>query len=244
MRASIHKQITALQMSGRHPSGTNVNPQASRIRTGAIGMALAGILFTVYETAAPREDETTLDGAAAWASAGWTVGHLAAIVGLILIPLTWGSLRGFVEDTPLEKPALLAAITGSIGSALSISYYGAEVYGLKAIGERAVAVGDASLTEAGDAFRTDATAVTVFAIGLALIALAAILAASIVWRSGTMNRWSAVPMAVAMITYLPHFYLPQPARIVWGALVTASALWIAVEMWRAANSGKREPSIA
>ncbi|WP_199034665.1 hypothetical protein [Glycomyces salinus] len=202
-------------------------------------MAIAGILFTVYETAAPRADQTTLDGAASWASTGWAVGHIAAIIGLALIPLAWGALRGHLDGTPLEKPASLAAAIGYMGSALSISYYGAETYGLKAIGERAVAEGDAGLTEVGEAFRMDATAVTVFGVGLVLIAVAAILAASVVWRSGTMNRWSAVPMAVAMVSYLPHFYLPHPARIAWGALVTVSALWIAAELWRAARSGDR-----
>ncbi|GAB4008804.1 hypothetical protein GCM10029992_66110 [Glycomyces albus] len=216
-----------------------MHPQASRTKAGAVGMALAGVLFTVYETAAPRADQTTLEGAASWASTGWAVGHIAAIIGLALIPLAWGSLRGQLEGTPAERLAFLAATFGYLGSALSISYYGAEVYGLKAIGERAVAEGDASLTEVGDAFRTDATAVTVFGIGLALIALAAILAAAAVWRSGTMHRWSAVPMAAAMVTYLPHFYLPHPARIAWGALVTVSALWIAAELWRAARSGAR-----
>lgn len=217
-----------------------MNPRTSRTKAGAIGLAIAGVLFTVYETASPRADQTTLEGAASWASTGWTVGHVAAIVGLLLIPLAWGALRGHLDATPLEKPAFLAATTGYIGSALSISYYGAEVYGLKAIGERAVAEGDASLTEVGAAFRMDATAVTVFGIGLVLIAVAAVLAASVVWRSGTMNRWSAVPMAAAMVTYLPHFYLPHPVRIAWGALVTVSALWIAAELWRAAGAGPRD----
>ncbi|MEV5834622.1 hypothetical protein [Nocardia sp. NPDC052112] len=60
-------------------------------------------------------------------------------------------------------------------------------------------------------------AATVFAIGLALIAVAAILAAVAIWRSGTLRRWSGVPLALAMVLYLPHFWLPQAVRIGWGA---------------------------
>ncbi|WP_133884404.1 hypothetical protein [Glycomyces sp. NRRL B-16210] len=212
----------------------------NRARMGAVGFAIAGVLFVLYEAAAPRADQTTLEGAESWTSAGWAVAHIAAIVGLILIPLGYGALRGVIEKHGLEgtrneKTAFLAAVIGYIGSGLTISYYGAEVYGLKAIGARAVADGDASLTEVGEAFRFDATAMAVFAIGLALIAVAAVLAAVAVWRSGTLQRWSAVPFAALMVTFLPQFFLPHAGRIAWGALVTAAALWIAAELWRAAS---------
>ncbi|HLU27929.1 MAG TPA: hypothetical protein VKZ65_05790 [Glycomyces sp.] len=210
----------------------------TRTRLGAAGIALAGALFLLYEALAPRADETTLEGAAAWASTGWSLAHIAAILGLVLIPMTWSALRTHLEtagDGGSERTAFLAAATGYLGSGLAISYYGAETYGLRAIGERAMADGDASLTGIGEDFRMDPTAVTVFAIGLALIALAAVLAAIAVWRSGTMHRWSAIPLAAMMVLYLPQFFAPHPLRIAWGAAVTAGSLWIAWELWRAAR---------
>ena len=207
-----------------------------RTRLGAIAFALAGVLFVVYEAAAPRADETTLDGAKAWASAGWSIAHISAIVGLILIPLGYGAIRGFLEDTPHERTAFLAATIGYIGSGLTISYYGAEVYGLKAIGQRALADGDASLTDVGNDFRLDPTAMTVFAIGLLLVAIAAVLAAIAVWRSGSLPRWSAVPLAALLVTMLPQYFLPQALRIVWGVLVAGAALWLASALWRAVRS--------
>ncbi|GAB3219209.1 hypothetical protein GCM10027447_01530 [Glycomyces halotolerans] len=219
-----------------------MNTRSSRTRAGAVGMAAAGVLFVLYEAVAPRADQTSLEGASSWASTEWALAHLAAIVGLILIPLTWAALRGHLDGTAAERPAFLASLTGYIGSGLAISYYGAETYGLKAIGERAVAEGDTGLTEVAEAFRRDPTALTVFLIGLGLIALAAVLAAVAVWRSGTMNRWSAVPMAAVMVLYVPQFFLPHAGRIAWGAAVTASALWIAWELWRAAP--RREASRA
>ena len=204
-----------------------------RARMGAFAFALAGILFVIYEAAAPRADQTTLEGAESWTTVGWSVAHIAAIVGLILIPLGYGALRGHLEGTRNEKTAFMAATIGYIGSALTISYYGAEVYGLKAIGQRAVEDGDASLTEVGNAFRYDPTAMSVFAIGLALVAVAAVLAAVAVWRSGTLNRWSAVPLAALLVTMLPQYFLPHAGRIAWGAMVTVAALWLAAEMWKA-----------
>jgi hypothetical protein len=202
---------------------------------GAFAFALAGILFVIYEAAAPRVDQTTLEGAESWTSAGWALAHIAAIVGLILIPLGYGALRGHLEGTRNEKTAFMAATLGYIGSALTISYYGAEVYGLKAIGQRAVEDGDATMTEVGEAFRYDPTAMTVFAIGLALVAIAAVLAAVAVWGSGTLNKWSGVPLAALLVTMIPQYFLPHAGRIAWGALVTVAALWLAAEMWKASS---------
>ena len=167
-----------------------------RTQMGAVAFAIAGVLFAVYEAVAPRADETTLDGAAAWASAGWSVAHIIAIVGLILIPLGYGAIRGFLDGTPRERTAHLAAVIGYIGSGLTISYYGAEVYGLKAIGERAVADGDPSLTDVGNGFRLDPTAMTIFVIGLLLVAVAAVLASIAVWRSGSLPRSAADTLVV------------------------------------------------
>jgi hypothetical protein len=202
---------------------------------GAIAFAIAGALFVIYEAAAPRRDQTTLEGAESWTTAGWALAHIAAIVGLILVPLGYGALRGFLEGTRNEKTAFMAATIGYIGSALTISYYGAETYGLKAIGRRAVEDGDATLTEVADAFRLDPTAVAIFIIGLALIAVAAVLAAIAVWRSGVLNRWSAVPLAALLVTMLPQYFLPHGGRIAWGALVTVAALWLAAELWKASS---------
>ncbi|MDA1359100.1 hypothetical protein O1R50_05670 [Glycomyces luteolus] len=208
--------------------------QDPRARMGALAFGIAGVLFVIYEAAAPRADQTTLEGAESWTSTGWAVGHLAAILGLTLIPLGYGALRGHLEGTRNEKTAFAAATIGYIGSALTISYYGAEVYGLKAIGQRAVEDGDATLTAVGDAFRMDPTALAVFVIGLALIAVAAVLAAVAVWRSGTLRKWSGVPLAALLVTMMPQYFLPHVGRIAWGAMVTVAALWLAAELWRAA----------
>ncbi|MEU6135919.1 hypothetical protein [Nocardioides sp. NPDC047086] len=99
-----------------------------------------------------------------------------------------------------------------------------------------MADGDASLTDVGNDFRLDPTAMTVFAVGLLLVAIAAVLAAIAVWRSGSLPRWSAVPLAALLVTMLPQFFLPQAARILWGVLVGLAALWLASALFRSARS--------
>ncbi|MGY0385436.1 hypothetical protein ACWZJV_00615 [Nocardioides sp. WG-D5] len=74
---------------------------------------------------------------------------------------------------------------------------------------------------------------TVFAIGLLLIAVAAVLVAIAVWRSGSLPRWSAVPLAALLVTMLPQYFLPHALRIAWGGLVAAAALWLGLALWRA-----------
>ncbi|MEV5834621.1 hypothetical protein [Nocardia sp. NPDC052112] len=83
---------------------------------------------------AARTAEDTLDGAASWASTGWAVGHVCVIIGLIFVPLGWAALRNHLVNSRTQRLAYIAATPGYLGSALSISYYGAEVYGLGAIG--------------------------------------------------------------------------------------------------------------
>ncbi|MFE6649341.1 hypothetical protein ACFVJS_22435 [Nocardioides sp. NPDC057772] len=86
----------------------------------AVAVAIAGVL---YEVAAPRADETTLDGAAAWASADWSVAHISAIVALILIPLGYNAIRASSTAQRWRGPAFAAATIGHIGSGPTISYY-------------------------------------------------------------------------------------------------------------------------
>jgi Protein of unknown function (DUF2568) len=46
-----------------------------------------------------------------------------------------------------------------------------------------------------------------------LLVVAAILVSVAVWHSGTLNRWSAVPLAAGLVLYIPQFSVPQALRI-------------------------------
>src|SRR5207253_11363369 len=60
---------------------------ASRVRLGAASFAIAGVLFLLYPAIRPFSDETSLQGAAAFASTAWIVAHVLAMLGFILVTL-------------------------------------------------------------------------------------------------------------------------------------------------------------
>jgi hypothetical protein len=60
---------------------------ASRVRLLAVSLAVAGILFVLYPLLRPFSDESSLQGAQAFASTAWIVAHLLAVVGFILLAL-------------------------------------------------------------------------------------------------------------------------------------------------------------
>ncbi len=56
----------------------------ARVRLGALTLAVAGVLFVLYPAIRPYSDETSLQGAAAFASNAWIVVHVLAIAGLLV----------------------------------------------------------------------------------------------------------------------------------------------------------------
>jgi hypothetical protein len=48
----------------------------SRVRLGALALAVSGILFVLYPAIRPFSDEVTLQGAEAFASPQWILAHV------------------------------------------------------------------------------------------------------------------------------------------------------------------------
>ena len=193
-------------------------------RAGAIGLGVAGVLFTVYPAVRPWSDD-----AVSMASQAWLVAHLAAIAGFILVALGLLALRFAIGGT---GPARAALLTGLTGVGLTLPYYGAEVFGGHTIGVRALADGNPALMDAVEAMRFQPAAATMFAAGLLLVAASGILAAVAVWRSGLRPRSGGIVFAVGFSLFLPQFYLPMPLRLAHGLLVTLGCLWLAAALWR------------
>jgi hypothetical protein len=64
-----------------------------------------------------------------------------------------------------------------------------------------------------------------------------VLAAIAVWRSGTLARWSAVPLAAGFALFVPQFFGPPALRIAHGALIAIGGVWLGLELWRAPTGG-------
>ena len=208
-------------------------PEPGRVPLGAVALAIAGILFFLYPAIRPFSDETTLQGAAAFASTAWILAHMLAMVAFTLLVLGLLGLYSALQHTSLERLGFLTLVVGIIGVGLTLPFYGGEAFGLHAIGQEALRQHSSSLVGLAADVRSGPQLI-MFLIGLLTIAIAAVMAAVAIWRSGRYRKWSGVPFAIAFALYIPQFFGTQPIRVVHGLLVTVGCLWIAAELWEKA----------
>ena len=217
---------------------TTAAPSARRILVAAAALATAGVLFVLYPAIRPFSDETTLAGAAAFASTSWLVAHVLAIFGFILTALGTGGLWLALSETRTERAAFRAAVATAVGVGLTLPFYGAEAFGLHAIGTAALREqSTAILAISGDV--RGGVGLVVFLVGLTILGLGAIGSAIAVWQSGILAKWSGVPFAVGFALYIPQFFWTQPLRVAHGVLVALGLIWIARELWRATRMKAR-----
>ena len=212
--------------------------RGSRTGLTAAALAVAGIVFVLYPLIRPFSDETSLQGAAAFASTAWIVAHMLAMAGFILLMLGLLGLHGALQNTGVERLAFRALVAGLVGVGLTLPFYGGEAFGLHAIGQEALSRHDVTLMKAAEVVRTGPQLV-MFLVGLLLIGVSAIMVATAVWKSRVLPKWSGVPFALGFALYIPQFFGTQPIRVAHGLLVTAGCLWIAASLWQ---QGARESS--
>lgn len=234
----------------------NIRASQSRVKAGAVALAAAGVLFVLYPAIRPFSDETTLAGAQAFASNAWVVSHVMGMLGFIGVGLGLLGLYVTLAGTPAAGPAaspaagpaaspaasraFWAVVLGWMGTGLTLTYYGAEVYGLRVIGRQALSQHDASMLTLADQVR-GVPGEVIFAIGLVLVAVAGVMAASASWRLGGLARWGALVVAAGLALYIPQFFFGQPVRVAHGALLAAGCLCLAAGLWRT-RSGPDQPA--
>ena len=203
-------------------------------RYASLGFAATGAAFLLYPAARPWGDETTLTGAAGMASTQWVVAHLSAVAGFIALTLALLALHDLLRS----RTARAALLTTWIGVALTLPYYGAEVFGVHEAAAQALREHDAALlVRMTDAIRYQPAAATMFALGLATIAAGAILTAAAI--AARWNRWTGVPMAAGFALFIPQFFAGAPLRIAHGALIALGCAWVAVALLRAGSAPRR-----
>jgi hypothetical protein len=206
-------------------------------RSGALALAVAGVLFVLYPAVRPWQDESTVEGATqAMNSGAWVAAHLFAMVGFILVALGLLGLWNAVRRTRAERLALAAVVTTWIGVGLTLPYYGAEDFGLNAIARKAAEGQVSDLLGLVEAVRFSPVPITTFGLGLLLLAAGAVLAAVASWRSGVLARSSGILFAAGFVLFLPQFFTPPAVRIAHGVLVAAGSIWLAVALWRASGA--------
>jgi hypothetical protein len=204
----------------------------ARVRLGALALAVAGVLFVLYPAMRPYSDETSLQGAAAFASSAWIVAHVLAMLGFVLVALGLLALYRTLRDTPAEGLAFLALVATWIGVGLTLPYYGAEAFGLHVLGQEAIRQDSAAMMALANEVRYG-PGIFLFGAGLLLLGIGAILDAAAVWRSGALPRWSGILFGLAFALYIPQFFGSPPIRVAHGLLVTVGCVWLAVSIWQA-----------
>ncbi|TLS48909.1 hypothetical protein FE782_28320 [Paenibacillus antri] len=201
------------------------------IRRAAIALAISGILFVVYPSLRPFSDETSLFGAAAFASTEWIVSHTLAILAFVLMTLGMFGLYVSLQDTSVEKLALRGFVLTMIGTGLTLPFYGAEVFGLNAIGREVIHQHKLELMSLANVIRFGPGFYMILG-GLILVGVGSVIAAMAIWKSRTMPQWSGVPFAFGFLMYLPQFLGTQPIRVAHGVILAVGCLWVAAGIWR------------
>jgi hypothetical protein len=209
----------------------------TRVRSGALALAVAGVLLVLYPTVRPWQDESTVEGAIkAMSSGAWVAAHLFAMIGFVLAALGLLAVWGAVRRTRAERLGFAAVVTFWIGAGLTLPYYGAEDFGLNAIARKAAKGQVPDLLGLVDAVRFSPVPATTFVLGLLLLGAGAVLAAVAVWRSGVLPRSSGLLFALGFALLLPQFFTPPAVRIAHGVLVAAGSIWLALALWRGVSA--------
>jgi hypothetical protein len=205
-----------------------------RIPLVTIALVLSGIFFVLYPAIRPFSDESSLQGAAAFASSSWVLAHSLAIVAFILLALGLLGLYIRLKGTRVESHAMVALVLIWIGAGLNLPYYGAETFGLHAIGQEALRQNSPELISLANSVRWQEGIVFIGS-GLLFLAAGTILFAVAIWKSSSLPRWSGIPLAIGFALYLPQFGTPQEIRVTHGLLIMIACVLIA---WSISNRSK------
>jgi hypothetical protein len=178
-------------------------------------LVLAAVCFAAYPMLRGYGDESGMQGADLYARDAWLVAHLLGMAGFVLVGY---GLR--VVDAFAHRWALAGAF-------LVLPYYGAEAFGLHALGQRIVETGHADMTEAADVFRYNPMAISMFALGWAAWFVVGVRLLVLARESIGGQRVALALTGLALVTYLPQFFLSPTGRVSHGVVLALGLLTLA-----------------
>lgn len=203
---------TTSKISGR--TVTSADQSSERVLR-VLALVIAAISFALYPMLRGSAPETGFSAAALYARPAWLLAHCLGMAGFITA--SWG--LGTVDR--------LAGRLAFAGTLLVLPYYGAEAFGLNAIGRLAVQTHDPSGVAAAGMFRYQPVAITVFAAGLLLVAAAGVRLLLALRHGSGLRRIGLVITGLALVAYLPQFFIPSQGRIVHGLVLGVGLLVLA-----------------
>lgn len=180
-----------------------------------------GWLMAIYLLLRPYGDsQAGTPMASAFASDRWVTAHMCGAMGLAAF--AWSTLR--LSDMDPSGPARWARGAGLLGAALVLPYFGAESFGLHALGVQAHG-GDLQVLDLVNKVRYEPVAITMFGVGLMALAVSGV-AFALAWSRlhvGLTQSWFGWPLAVLISLFLPQFFLPEWARMIFGVSYLGAA---------------------
>ncbi|MGC5166921.1 hypothetical protein [Luteimicrobium sp. DT211] len=223
-------QTTPVTAAGDLPAPSGPAPATTRAarprrRAAAAALGTLGALVLLFPALRPWPDESvaTPELARAMASDRWIVAHLCGAAAIALWPFAAALVARLLPD---RRATRAAVVTGGAGAALVLPYFGAEIFAIHELAGRAATTWDPTFLDTIEDIRLQPVAATMFGSGLVLLATSGVLLAVAWWRAATGGRrWAAVPLAAALVLFLPQFFAGEPARVAHG-VVAALAAWL------------------
>ncbi|GMA24966.1 hypothetical protein GCM10025864_27250 [Luteimicrobium album] len=232
-----HSISATLSGPAAQPSGpTDPAPPASASQRPAVAaLAALGALVLLFPALRPWPDESVATPALARAMASdrWIVAHLCGAAAIALWPFAAAQVARLLPAGRAGRSARAAVLTGGAGAALVLPYFGAEIFAIHELAGRAVTTWDPTFLDSIDDIRLQPVAATMFGSGLLLLAASGVLLAVAWWqaRDGAV-RWAAVPLAAALVLFLPQFFAGETERVTHGALAGIAAWLLAAAVVR------------
>jgi hypothetical protein len=203
-------------------------------RLGALAFGISGVLFAAFPIVRPYYLDLARDpanGVQVISSPAWMVSHVLLILALSLLPFGLLTTFAVLAPTGAERRALVGMVLGIAGGCLFLPVAGVEAFALPAIAHLYLQ-GQIGTLDAIETARSGLRA-TIFLPGLVFLGLGGVFTALAAWRSDRLPRWAAITFALGLVFFMP--LLPQPVRMVDGALIGIGALGLSRALWRGSS---------
>ena len=220
-------------------------PKLARARLGALALGLSALLLTAFPLVRPffpldprSPDETLAVASPLITSVPWVVAHLLAMLAFVLLLFGVLTLYAHLRAGPVEPRALRALAWSLAGIALIMPMLGFETHVLPILG-RLYLAGTTGIAPVV-ALIYFGPAIVVFLLGLLFLAIGAVYLAVAIWQDGRLPRWAGVLFAIGLALWFPPF--PRALRIIDGFFIGLGGLWLASDLWQAAEDARLNPS--
>lgn len=216
-------------------------PNLGRIRIGALALGLSALLLTAFPLVRPffpldprSPSETLAVASPLITSAPWVVAHLLAMLAFVLLSFGMLTLYAQLRTAAVEPRALRALAWSLAGIALIMPMLGFETHVLPILGRLYLAGTTGIAPVVGLVYL--GPAIVVFLLGLLFLAIGAVYLAVVIWQDGRLPRWAGVLFAIGLALWFPPF--PRALRIIDGFFIGLGGLWLATDLWRAAEDAR------